>query len=82
MGNNEFEKRVIELMKDYYKKELNIDLKDEDIYVVWMTKVLQNNKALASTTVQDKKYFEITYNGDKKETYIDCYIKEKNICKK
>lgn len=82
MGNNEFEKRVIELMKDYYKKELNIDLKNEDIYVVWMTKVLQNNKALASTTVQDKKYFEITYNGDKKETYIDCYIKEKNICKK
>ena len=82
MGNSEFETKAIELVKNYYKKELNTDLKKENIYVVWLTKVLQNNKALISTNVQDTRYFEITYNGDKKETYIDCYVKEKNICKK
>lgn len=82
MENSEFEARAIELVKDYYKKQLNKDLEKEDIYIVWLTKVLQNNKALVSTNIKDTRYFEITYNGDKKETYIDCYVKEKNICKK
>jgi hypothetical protein len=25
-------------------------------------------------------YFEATYNGDKKEMYLDAYKKEKNVC--
>lgn len=82
MKSNEFENKCIELVKDYYKKELNIEIEKYNIFVVWLTKVLKNNKALVSTTIPDTRYFEITYNGDKKETYIDCYIKEKNICKK
>lgn len=82
MGNNEFEKKCIELVKKYYEDELKTNIKYDDIYIVWLTKVLQNNKALISTNIKDTRYFEITYNGDKKETYIDCYVKEKNICKK
>ena len=82
MGNNEFEKKCIELVKKYYEDELKTNIKEDNIYIVWLTKVLQNNKALLSTTIKDTRYFEITYNGDKEETYIDCYIKEKNICKK
>lgn len=45
----------------------------DDIYVVWLVKVLQNNKALLSTTMPDGMYFEVTYNGDKQEFYLDAY---------
>ena len=82
MGNNEFGNKCVDLVKKYYKDELKTNIEEDDIYIVWLAKVLQNNKALISTNIQDTRYFEITYNGDKKETYIDCYVKEKNICKK
>lgn len=52
---------------------------DEDVYVVWMCKTLQNMKALLSTHVPDGRYYEVTYNGDKEEIYLDVYRKEKNI---
>lgn len=50
----------------------------KDVYVVWLVKVLQNNKALLSTNLQDGMYYELTYNGDKKELYVDAYKKEEN----
>jgi uncharacterized protein DUF6275 len=50
-----------------------------DIYVVWFCKTLQNWKALISTTVVDGRYYEVTYDGDKKQTYLDCYVKAVNI---
>ena len=51
-----------------------------EIYVVWFSKTLQNWKALVSTTLPDQMYYEVTYNGDKKETYIDAYKKFENVC--
>ena len=50
----------------------------DDIYVVWMCKTLQNNKALLSTTIHDGMYYECTYNGDKQELYLDAYKKFEN----
>jgi hypothetical protein len=50
--------------------------------VVWSCKTLQNNKALLSTTLSDGMYYEFTYNGDKKELYLDAYKKWQNICYK
>jgi hypothetical protein len=41
-------------------------------------KILQNNKALLSTTLFDGMYYECTYNGDKKEMYVDAYKKWEN----
>lgn len=52
----------------------------DDVFVVWSCKTLQNNKALLSTTVSDGMYYEITYNGDKKQVYLDAYKKWENIC--
>lgn len=80
------EKEFINLCKKeiitYYKENLDItdnhEVKEEDIFVVWLCKTLQNNKALMSTTLFDGMYFELTYNGDKKELYIDAYKKWKN----
>lgn len=52
----------------------------EDTFVVWSCKTLQNHKALISTTVPDGMYYEITYNGDKGEMYLDAYKKMHNEC--
>ena len=54
----------------------------DNVYVVWYSKSLQNHKALLSTTVCDGMYYELTYNGDKDELYIDAYKKWENICVK
>lgn len=57
----------------------NIKIGMDDIYIVWFCKTLQNWKALLSTTLPDGKYYEVTYNGDKKETYVDVYVKLDNF---
>jgi hypothetical protein len=36
------------------------------------------HKALLSTTLFDGMYYECTYNGDKKEMYVDAYKKWEN----
>lgn len=49
-----------------------------EIYIVWKAKVLQNWKYLISSTLPDGMYYELTYNGDKKEWYLDAYKKFEN----
>lgn len=52
-----------------------------NVYVVWQAKVLQNYKALLATDIKDDQhYYEATYNGDKKELYLDVYDKQENKC--
>ena len=52
---------------------------EDDVYIVWMCKTLQNSKALLSTTLSDGMYYEVTYNGDKGEAYVDAYKKWENF---
>lgn len=79
MDNRKFINFACQIVKDYYNEYAEILLYDKEIYVVWSCKTLQNNKALISTNMHDGLYFEITYNGDKKEAYLDVYRKQKNI---
>ena len=51
-----------------------------DIFIVWQCKTLQNWKGLLITTLPDQEYYELTYNGDKHEWYLDAYTKSENIC--
>ena len=51
---------------------------EDDVFIVWMCKTLQNSKALASTTLFDGMYYELTFNGGKKELYFDAYKKWEN----
>lgn len=79
MGNDEFLKIAAEAVRRYTDEHLE-DPQDYDVYTVWLCKTLQNNKALLSTTLADGMYFEVTYNGDKKEMYLDAYHKLENRC--
>lgn len=54
-------------------------ISEDDVFIVWMCKTLQNSKALASTTLFDGMYYEVTFNGDKQEAYFDAYKKWENI---
>lgn len=53
-------------------------LMPDDVYIVWYCKTLQNNKALVSTPRLDGMYYEVTYNGDKHELFLDAYKKFEN----
>lgn len=85
MPNKEFEELCISAVKNYVNSKLDktdakSSISEKDIYIVWLCKSLQNNKALLSTTLPDGMYYELTYNGDKKELYLDAYKKFENIC--
>ena len=73
-------KLLVEYVNKHLDKTDNIQITYEDVYIVWSSKVLQNNKALLSTTLPDGCYYEVTDNGDKDEMYIDVYKKWENIC--
>lgn len=51
-----------------------------DVYVVWFSKTLKNWKALVSTSLPDQMYYEITYDGEHKQSYLDAYKKHDNLC--
>lgn len=83
MSEKDFIKLCKELVIGYLNANLektdDTKISEDDIYVVWMCKTLQNNKAMVSTTLPDGMYYEITRDGDKKETYLDAYKKWKNV---
>ena len=81
MKNEEFIKIVKRLVCEYTNLSHGAQVIHEDsVFIVWSCKTLQNNKALASTYVPDGMYYEITYNGDKDELYLDAYKKQENKC--
>ena len=75
--------KAIRIVKDYYNSRVektdDFRITEEDVFIVWFCKTLQNWKALVSTTVSDGMYYEVTYNGDKRETYLDAYKKWENV---
>lgn len=77
-----YQETAKEIVLGYVNKHLdktdNVQITLDNVYVVWFCKTLQNWKALLSTTLPDGMYYEVTYNGDKKEVYLDAYKKFEN----
>ena len=83
MGSKDFHRLCKKAVIDYYNRRAEATdhkhLTEDDVYIVWSCKALQNNKALLSTTVSDGMYYEITHNGDRGEIYLDAYKKWENV---
>lgn len=52
--------------------------KEYKVYIVACSYILGNEKYWISTDLPDGKYFEVTYNSDKNEMYIDVYVRVHN----
>ena len=76
------DEKAIQLVKDYILSHLDKSGPKPafEIFTVWKCKILQNWKYLLSSTLPDGMYYEATYNGDKKEWYLDAYKKFENVC--
>lgn len=74
------DERAVKIVTDYILEHL--DKTDGtpifEVYTVWKVKALQNWKYLLSSTLFDGMYYELTYNGDKAEWYLDAYKKFEN----
>lgn len=79
--NSPMDERAMLMVERYCTDHL--DKTDElpmfDVFIVWKCKVLQNWKWMISTSLPDGMYYEITYNGDREEWYIDAYKKFENL---
>lgn len=83
MNEKEFvtlvKKTVAQYANAHLDKTDGKQITEDDVFIVWMCKTLQNSKALVSTTLFDGMYYELTYNGNKQELYVDAYKKWENF---
>jgi hypothetical protein len=81
LGVGIMDKEALDIVLVYIERYLDVTDKpvDYDVYIVWKCKCLQNWKYLISSTLADGMYYELTYNGDKREWYLDAYKKFKNL---
>lgn len=83
MNEKQFVSLVKKTVADYANAHLDKSdgkqITEDDVFIVWLSKVLQNSKALASTTLFDGMYYELTFNGNKGELYVDAYKKWENF---
>lgn len=72
--------RAHDIVYSYIQEHLDKSDKAEEFetYTVWKCKALQNWKFLISSTLPDGMYYELTFNGDKNEWYLDAYKKFEN----
>lgn len=71
---------VVNIVRKYVKELLN---EEEEKYpfevrIVWKCKALQNWKYIVSTDLYDGRLYELTYNGNRNEWYLDVYMKQEN----
>ena len=72
-------KTVAQYANEHLDKTDGKQITEDDVFIVWMCKTLQNSKALVSTTLFDGMYYELTFNGNKGELYVDAYKKWQNF---
>lgn len=71
---------ALKIVKKYMLEHLDKseEMPNFDVYIVWKCKTLQNWKYLISSTISDGMYYELTFNGDREEWYLDAYKKFEN----
>ena len=84
MTEMEFIDKCKDRVLDYIKENglvidpYSIIMGREDVYIVWLCKILQNHKGLFLASINNSPYFEFTYNGDAKILHMNVYKKEEH----
>lgn len=65
---------VIDLIREQHEEEFEIS----DISVVYMVHVLGNKKCILIDNGENNRLYEVTYNAEKNEIYVDEYDKVVN----
>ena len=76
----DFDLRAEAIVTTYIEEHLDKTdvIPDFEVFTVWKCKTLQNWKYLLSSTLLDGMYYELTFNGNKNEWYLDAYKKFEN----
>lgn len=61
-----------------FREDPLLGVTPQDLYITWFCKALKNWKAMVSTDVYKGLYWEVTFNGEKNEAYVDLYVKRRN----
>ncbi len=71
------DEKAIKIVRDYIEEHLDkSDIKPNfEVYTVWKCKTLQNWRYLLSSTLFDGMYYELTYNGDKRECHFSLHTR-------
>lgn len=74
--------KAINIVRNYIINHLDKSDKipEFNVYIVWQCYILGNIKWLISSTLLDGMYYEVTYNKQKDEFYLDAYKKFENQC--
>lgn len=65
----------LRVLETYNKTHRNNPMTRDETYVVLFAYILGGWKATVSTSRPDGRYYEVTYNKSKGETYVDVYQK-------
>jgi len=60
------------------KEQYNEDFRIQDISVVWMAHLLNNKKGVFVDNGKNQRLYEVTYNKERDEMYLDMYEKQIN----
>lgn len=75
------DQKAKQMVRNYTRAKFNAPPKFR-VFIVWKCKTIQNWKYLIATSLADGMYYEVTYNGDRHEWYLDVYKKiDKQIIK-
>jgi hypothetical protein len=80
--SEDFQQKAKEIVKNYLdglREKAGLEPLVYELYVPWFSKSLQNWKATVGTSLADGFYFELAYDGNKRQTYLDFYQKRDNV---
>ncbi len=66
---------VIKIIKEKYGEDYDIS----QISMVWFAHILGFKKAILIDAGENLRLYEVTYNRDKNELYVDAYEKQENV---
>ena len=68
-----FIKQAKNLVSKWYEISENKKVETDYLFVVWLNKIIKNNKAMIGCSLQEEvRYFEVTWDGQNEKNVLRC----------